>query len=111
MEMSTATNQPIPSQTGGALVGFAALLRRDREEAGLSLEVLALKVETSPAYLFRLEKGTAANPGRNFTIRLGTALYRDDIDRLDQLLTAAGHLPLMTNRSRDRVTGLPNAST
>jgi|GEM_PF-3340626 len=111
MVMMTATTQPFESHTAGAPAGFAALLRRDREEASLSLEMLAHKVETSPAYLFRLEKGTAANPGRNFTIRLGIALYRDDFDRLDQLLTAAGHMPLMTNRSRDRATALPNAPT
>ena len=41
-----------------------------------------------------------ANPGRNFTIRLGIMLYQDDIDRLDQLLKATGHLPLMTSRGR-----------
>jgi len=87
------------------------LLRHDREEVGLSLELMTHKVETSPAYLFRLEKGTAANPGRNFTIRLGIALYRDDFDRLDQLLIAAGHMPLMTNRYRDRATELPKTPT
>jgi transcriptional regulator with XRE-family HTH domain len=111
MEMTTATHQAIESQGTGAPAGFAALLRRDREEAGLSLEMLAHKVETSPAYLFRLEKGTSANPGRNFTIRLGIVLYRDDFDRLDQLLVAAGHLPLMTYGARDRATKLPNLTT
>ena len=108
METMSATIQPIESNTAGAPVGFAALLRRDREEAGMSLELLANRVETSPAYLFRLEKGTSANPGRNFTIRLGIVLYRDDIDRLDQLLMVAGHMPLMNNRPRNRATGLPN---
>lgn len=102
METMTATIQQIESHAGGGPAGFAALLRRDREEAGLSLEMLAHKMETSPAYLFRLEKGMATNPGRNFTIRLGIVLYLDDIDRLDQLLLAARHMPLMPNRSRDR---------
>lgn len=108
MEMITATIQPIENHGAGTPTSFAALLRRDREEAGMSLEMLANRVETSPAYLFRLEKGTSANPGRNFTIRLGIVLYRDDIDRLDQLLTVAGHMPLMNNRPRNRATGLPN---
>jgi transcriptional regulator with XRE-family HTH domain len=98
--MMTVTTQPKESQATRTLVGFAALLRQDREEAGMSLELLAHKMETSPSYLFRLEKGMAANPGRNFTIRLGIMLYRDDIERLDQLLKAAGHLPLMTSRGR-----------
>jgi transcriptional regulator with XRE-family HTH domain len=89
----------------GAPASFAALLRRDREEAGLSLEVLAQKVQTSPAYLFRLEKGTAANPGRNFTIRLGIALYRDDLDQIDLLLRATGHLPLITSRAHGAAGG------
>jgi transcriptional regulator with XRE-family HTH domain len=100
MEMTTVTTQPKESHATGASIGFAALLRQDREEAGMSLELLAHKMETSPSYLFRLEKGMAANPGRNFTIRLGIMLYRDDIDRLDQLLKQAGHLPLMTSRGR-----------
>jgi transcriptional regulator with XRE-family HTH domain len=111
MEVMTATIQHIEGPGAGTPNGFAAMLRRDREEAGMSLETLAHKVETSPAYLFRLEKGTAANPGRNFTIRLGIALYRDDIERLDQLLVAAGHLPLVTNRRVNRATERPNTTT
>lgn len=99
MEMIATTTRPGDSQTAGALASLATMLRHDREEAGLSLEVLAHKVQTSPAYLFRLEKGTAANPGRNFTIRLGIALYRDDLDHIDLLLQAAGHLPLITSRA------------
>jgi transcriptional regulator with XRE-family HTH domain len=93
-----ATNQPNERHEADAPASFAALLRRDREESGMSLGLLALKMETSPAYLFRLEKGIAARPGRNFTIRLGLVLYLDDIERLDQLLVAAGHLPLITSR-------------
>jgi DDE superfamily endonuclease len=108
MEMMTASILHMESHAAGAPAGLAALPRRDREEAGLSLEMLARKVETNPAYLFRPEKGTATNPGRNFTIRFGIALYRDDIDRLDQLLKVGAHLPRMTNRSRDRATELAN---
>lgn len=99
MEMLATTTRPGGHPTAASPASFAAMLRRDRDEAGLSLEVLAHKVQTSPAYLFRLEKGTAANPGRNFTLRLGIALYRDDIDRIDLLLQAVGHLPLITSRA------------
>ena len=88
-----ATYQPNEGPVADAPASFAAMLRRDREESGMSLGLLALKMETSPAYLFRLEKGIAARPGRNFTIRLGIVLYLDDIERLDQLLLAAGCLP------------------
>ena len=93
-----ATYQPNEGPVADAPANFAALLRRDREESGMSLEMLALKMESSPSYLFRLEKGIAARPGRNFTIRLGIVLYLDDIYRLDRLLVAAGHLPLMPSR-------------
>ncbi len=93
-----ANNQPNERPATDAPASFAALLRRDREESGMSLEMLALKMESSPSYLFRLEKGIAARPGRNFTIRLGIMLHLDDIDRLDQLLVVAGHMPLMTSR-------------
>ncbi len=96
--MTMATTQPNERPLANAPASFAALLRRDREESGMSVELLALKMESSPAYLFRLEKGIAAHPGRNFTIRLGIVLYLDDIKRLDQLLVVAGHLPLMTSR-------------
>jgi hypothetical protein len=69
MEMMTASILHVESHAAGAPAGLAALPRRDRKEAGQSLEMLARKVETSPAYLFRLEKGTATNSGRNFTKR------------------------------------------
>ena len=51
----------------------------DWEEAGLSIDMLAHKVATSPAYLFRLEMGAAANVGSNFSLRPGIAIYQDDI--------------------------------
>ena len=44
MEMMTVTTQPKESQATPTLLGFAALLRRDREEAGMSLELLAHKI-------------------------------------------------------------------
>lgn len=73
-------------------------LRVARAELGLSLEALAERVRTSPAYLHRIEKGQAANPGRNFSIRLGIVLFKDDFDLINEFLILAGHLPLYMDR-------------
>lgn len=74
---------------------FSDTLKSKREESGLSFDVLALRSRTSPAYLHRLERGTANRPGRNMVIRIGVSLGLD-VDGIDELLTDAGHLPLVS---------------
>ena len=81
-----------------ALMPFGQVLRQARLEAGLSFEILAARAQTSQAYLHRLEKGEAANPGRNLLIRLGIVLFGNNLDEIDELLKAGKHIPLRTDR-------------
>jgi transcriptional regulator with XRE-family HTH domain len=82
----------------GFRTSFGEILRQARTEASLSYEALAARAQTSQAYLHRLEKGEAANPGRNLIIRLGIVLFGDNIDEIDEFLKAAKHVPLRTDR-------------
>jgi transcriptional regulator with XRE-family HTH domain len=86
----------IPNTSHQASLG--EVLRQARAEASLSYEALAARAQTSQAYLHRLEKGEAANPGRNLLIRLGIVLFGGNIDEIDELLRAAKHVPLRTDR-------------
>lgn len=76
---------------------FHETLRQYRMESGLSFDLLAERARTSTGYLYRLEHAKASRPGRNVTIRIGIALGLD-IDHIDELLRAAGHLPLCADR-------------
>lgn len=90
----TDMNLPAQTQTGSLrFVAFHTLLGERRSRAGLSFDVLAKRMGTSPAHLHRLEKGEVAKPGRDFIIRLGIALG-DDVDGVNELLAAAGHQTL-----------------
>lgn len=78
---------------------FHELLDMTRKRAGLSHEQLSERAATSPGYTHRICAGTA-KPGRDMVIRLGVAM-NVSVAELDELLTLAGHLRLLTNELRE----------
>lgn len=83
-------------------MSFAETFKRFRHESGLSLDVLSERLETSPGYLYQLEKGTVLRPDRNFTIRLGISLGLN-LDGIDALLESARHVTLSKPRRTKQV--------
>lgn len=81
---------PIP--TTPALTLFQ-LLAQKRQESGLSFQNLSLRSHVDVAYLCRLEKGQASNPGRNVVLRIGIGMGLG-VEEIDELLVAAHHFPL-----------------
>lgn len=69
------------------------LLAQKRQESGLSFQNLSLRSHVDVAYLCRLEKGQASNPGRNVVLRIGIGMGLG-VEEIDELLVAAHHLPL-----------------
>jgi transcriptional regulator with XRE-family HTH domain len=68
------------------------LLRRWREQRGLSQNALARRMGVNPAYVNRLEHGGRGARNRALLERAAAALDLGPAER-DALLTAAGHLP------------------
>ena len=69
------------------------LLAQRRQESGLSFQNLSFRSHVDVAYLCRLEKGQASNPGRNVVLRIGIGMGLG-VEEIDDLLVAAHHLPL-----------------
>lgn len=72
---------------------FQELLAQSRQESGLSFQSLSIRSHVDVAYLCRLEKGQASNPGRNVVLRIGIGMGLG-VEEIDELLIAARHLPL-----------------
>lgn len=72
-------------------------LRRLRAEAGLSYQQLSERSYVDVAYLHRLETGRAAHPSRDVLIRVALGLGLA-LEAADELVAAAGHLPLLPSR-------------
>ncbi len=70
------------------------VLRKAREASGLSLMQLSERSYIDDAYISRLERGLQANPSRDTLIRFGIGLGLG-IDGINNILTAAGLLPLV----------------
>jgi transcriptional regulator with XRE-family HTH domain len=75
------------------------LLAQRRRESGLSFQLLSERSQVDVAYLCRLEKGQASNPGRNIVLRIGIGLGLG-LEAMDELLIAARHLPLSIGTPR-----------
>lgn len=68
-------------------VGYGAMIREARHEAGRSLEDVSGEVGCTLAYLSRVER-EVASPGRKLCLRLSEEL---DLDK-DELLGMVGHV-------------------
>lgn len=75
-----------------APVEVGELLRRFREQRGLSQNALARRMGVNPAYVNRLEHGGRGAGNRQLIERAAAALELSPAER-DALLSAAGHLP------------------
>lgn len=76
-----------------------------RAEAGLSYQHLSERCCVDVAYLYRLETGKSMRPGRDILIRIGIGLGLDVVS-LDELITIAGHWPLLRDLHRKKT--VPN---
>ena len=72
-------------------------LQHYRAEYGLSFQQLSARSYVDVAYLHRLETGRAARPSRDILLRIAIGLGLD-VERTDDLLATAGHLPLIRPR-------------
>lgn len=72
-------------------------LRRLRAEAGLSYQQLSARSYVDVGYLHRLETGRAARSSRDVLIRTALGLGLS-LEAADELIAAAGHLPLLPAR-------------
>jgi len=87
MKSIEPNDEPQPTQSA-----FPGLLRRMREQAGLSQNGLADRSGRDPGTINRLESGKRAPVNRELVEDLARALDLPPDDR-DALLAAAGHLP------------------
>jgi UTP--glucose-1-phosphate uridylyltransferase len=71
---------------------FTKLLRKRREEAGLTQRELARRVNLDASYINRMETGDR-QPSRETALKLADALNIDD-DALGKWLVAAGYAPM-----------------
>lgn len=80
-------------------ITFQSLLEQHRLSAGLSYDQLAERAGggVDKSYIFYLEKGTKNKPSRDVVIKIGIALGLD-VQGIDELVTSAGHLPLIRLR-------------
>jgi|SRR3990170_6363352 len=77
---------------------LSKLLQQLRAESGLSYQPLSERSCVDIAYLHRLETGRASRPSRDVLIRIGVGLGLD-IEGLDELITVAGHWPLLRDQN------------
>lgn len=77
------------------------VLGRFRAESGLSFSLLSDRAGVDVKYLHDLETGRKNKPSRDVLIRVAIGLGLD-VSRADELLTAAGHLALLRQRSAAR---------
>ncbi len=73
---------------------LSELLMQLRAESGLSFKALSALCYVDTAYLYRLEHGQSQRPSRDVLIKIGIGLGLD-VQAVDELLTVAGHLPLL----------------
>lgn len=78
--------------TAALSTDFGSLLKRHRQNAGLSQSSLAQQVQVDQSYINRLERGDREPPKRPLVAQLATAMTLSDADR-QRLLLAAGHVP------------------
>jgi ribosome-binding protein aMBF1 (putative translation factor) len=79
----------ISGSDAAQLLQFVALLRREREKHGLSLEQLAERAGVDAAVLARLEAGQGFNPTISTLFRIATALGKHLTLGLDGAATGA----------------------
>jgi transcriptional regulator with XRE-family HTH domain len=75
-------------------VAFQVLLNQRRIQAGLSFQQLSERSWVNVAYLYQLETGRKAKPGRDVVIKIGIGLGLS-VEEVDELLQASGHLPIL----------------
>lgn len=71
---------------------FGEVLRRLREQAGLSGHALARRVSVDPSYVNRLERGQREAPRESMVAAIAAALALDAA-AADRLFLGAGYLP------------------
>ncbi len=77
---------------------FTSILRAHCERAGkLHYDTLAAAADLDTAYVYRLIKGEKSHPSPNTIIRLALALQLT-VPQTDELLMAAGYIPLVRPR-------------
>jgi transcriptional regulator with XRE-family HTH domain len=80
-------------------MGFGEELKYWRAERSLTFRLLSERSYIDVGYLHRLENDHATQPSRNIVLRVAIGLGLD-LDETNELLLAAGHVPLYRN---DRV--------